>query len=76
MSKIFGTRSDAPDVLGKPFASFSYGDASYELGGWPVLLAFASIIAYFLILGQTGGTIFQRLFGMKRVPFWRPTLHE
>jgi hypothetical protein len=61
----------APDVFGKPFASFNYGDTSYELGGWPVLLAFALVIAYFVILGQTGGTVFQRLFGMKRVTFWR-----
>ena len=63
VSKIFGNRSDAPDVFGKPFASFSFGDASYELGGLPVLLAFALIVAYFVILGQTGGTVFQRLFG-------------
>jgi uncharacterized RDD family membrane protein YckC len=24
------------------------------------------IVAYFVILGRTGGTVFQRLFGMKR----------
>jgi hypothetical protein len=76
VSKIFGNRSDAPDVFGKPFASFNFGDASYELGGWPVLLAFALIIAYFVILGQTGGTVFQRLFGMKRATFWQPNLHK
>jgi hypothetical protein len=74
--KIFGNRSDAPDVFGKPFASFNFGDASYELGGWPVLSAFALIIAYFVILGQTGGTVFQRLFGMKRATFWQPNLHK
>jgi len=71
VSKIFGNRSGGPDAFGKPFASFNYGDASYELGGWPVLLALALVIAYFVILGQTGGTVFQRLFGMKRVTFWR-----
>jgi hypothetical protein len=76
VSKLFGNRTDGPEVFGKPFASFSLGDASYELGGWPVLLAFALVIAYFVILGQTGGTVFQRLFGMKRVTFWQPTLHE
>jgi hypothetical protein len=76
VSEIFATPSGGPDTFGKPFASFNFGDATYELGGWPVLLAFALIIAYFVILGQTGGTVFQRLFGMKRVPFWQPTLHE
>jgi hypothetical protein len=57
VSKIFGNRFDAPDVVGKPFISFGDGDASYALGGWPVLLAFALVIAYFVILGQTGGTV-------------------
>jgi hypothetical protein len=71
VSKIFGHRYDAPDAPGKPWASFSYGDVSYALGGWPMLLAFALVIAYFVILGQTGGTVFQRLFGMKRVTLWR-----
>jgi hypothetical protein len=70
-SKIFGNRSDAAGVFGKPFASFSFDDASYKLGGWPLLLAVALVVAYFVILGQTGGTVFQRLFGMKRVTFWR-----
>jgi hypothetical protein len=76
VSKIFATQSDTPDRFGKPFASYTLGDATYELGGWPLLLAFALIIAYFVILGQTGGTVFQRLFGMKRAPFWQPTLQE
>jgi hypothetical protein len=29
------------------------------------------VIAYFVLLGRTGGTVFQRLFGMKRAK--RPT---
>ena len=71
VSEIFGNRSDTTHAVGKPFVSFGYGDASYALGGWPVLLASALIIVYFVILSQTGGTVFQRLFGMKRVSFWR-----
>jgi hypothetical protein len=71
VAKIFSNRFDTPDVVGKPFVSFGDGDASYALGRWPILLAFALIIVYFVILGQTGGTVFQRLFGMKRVTFWR-----
>ena len=31
-----------------------------------VSFCFALIIAYFVVLGRTGGTVFQRLFGLKR----------
>jgi hypothetical protein len=31
-----------------------------------MLLLLALIIAYFVLLGRAGGTVFQRLFGMKR----------
>jgi RDD family len=66
VTKIFGTRSDTPDVP-QPFIYIHTEDAPYYgLGGWPVLLAFALVIAYFVILGQTGGTVFQRLFSMRR----------
>jgi hypothetical protein len=67
VSKIFGQQSDRSDSFDKIFATYSDGDAFYALGGWPIVLAFALIMAYFVILGQTGGTVFQRLFGMKRV---------
>jgi hypothetical protein len=30
------------------------------------LLLLVLVIAYFVVLGRTGGTVFQRLFGMKR----------
>ena len=36
------------------------------LGTVPSLLLLALIIAYFVLLGRAGGTVFQRLFGMKR----------
>jgi hypothetical protein len=63
VSKIFGNLS------GDSFAVVSFGmnGADFKLGGWSVVLAFALIAAYFVILGRTGGTVFQRLFGMKRV---------
>jgi hypothetical protein len=32
----------------------------------PLLLLLVLIIAYFILFGRTGGTVFQRLFGMKR----------
>jgi hypothetical protein len=38
----------------------------FSLGPWPSLLLVAMIVAYFVALGRTGGTIFQRLFAMKR----------
>jgi hypothetical protein len=76
VSKIFATPMDARDGFGKPVISFNFGDATYALGEWPILLAFALIIACFVVLGQTGGTVFQRLFGMKRVTFWRQLLRD
>jgi hypothetical protein len=36
------------------------------LTGWPWWLLVALVIAYFVVLGRTGGTVFQRLFGMTR----------
>jgi len=38
----------------------------FSLGPWPSLLLVAMVVVYFVALGRTGGTIFQRLFGMKR----------
>jgi hypothetical protein len=38
----------------------------YGLTGWPFWLLVALIIGYFIVLGRTGGTVFQRAFGMKR----------
>jgi hypothetical protein len=70
-SKIFGNPPDLPAVFGEPSAYFSFGDASFKVGGASALLALGLVIAYFVILGQTGGTVFQRLFGMKRVTFLR-----
>jgi RDD family len=49
--------------LGRPASPPGIG---FHLGLAPTLLVNALIIAYFVVLGRTGGTIFQRLFGMKR----------
>jgi hypothetical protein len=43
----------------------------FGLGPTPSLLLLVLIIAYFILFGRTGGTVFQRLFGMKRAK--RPT---
>jgi hypothetical protein len=37
-----------------------------NLSGWPFWLLVALVIGYFIVLGRTGGTVFQRAFGMKR----------
>ncbi|MEZ5849155.1 MAG: RDD family protein [Hyphomicrobiaceae bacterium] len=39
---------------------------SFKLEGLPALALFVLVIAYFAGLGRTGGTLFQRLFGMRR----------
>ena len=38
----------------------------YELNGWGLLALVVLIAAYFVVLGRTGGTVFQRVLGMKR----------
>lgn len=38
----------------------------WGLSGLPLLLLFVLVVAYFVVLGRTGGTVFQRLLGMKR----------
>jgi hypothetical protein len=60
VSKVFGVKSEVPDINGELVTTF-------ELGKAPALLVIALVIVYFVILGQTGGTLFQRLFGMERV---------
>ncbi len=63
LSKLPGNQSPHPP-------SFGPGTTTVELvgiSGWPALLLLVLVIAYFVVLGRTGGTIFQRLFGMRRV---------
>jgi len=63
LSKLSGNQSPHPP-------SFGPGTTTVELvgiTGWPALLLLVLVIAYFVVLGRTGGTIFQRLFGMRRV---------
>ena len=53
-----------------PHALPKFGNATtvefFNLSGWPALLVLVLIVAYFVVLGRTGGTVFQRVFGMKR----------
>ncbi len=36
----------------------------FELNGWPALVLFALVIAYFWGMKRLGGTLFKRLFGL------------
>jgi hypothetical protein len=63
LSKVFGNQSAATLVVTRTGTHTEF----FSLGIWLTLLMIALVIAYFVILGRTGGTIFQRLFGMKRI---------
>jgi hypothetical protein len=62
LGKIFPAGPHAPPNI--PGATST--SELFSLSGWPALLLIALIVAYFVVLGRTGGTVFQRLFGMKR----------
>jgi hypothetical protein len=74
----------ATSVLGVPIY-FALGDAPrtitnsagavtvWGLSTGPALLLLFLIVAYFVVLARAGGTVFQRLFGMKRAK--RPIQH-
>ena len=55
-----------PDNDAQVRASNPGVNQAFALGPWASLTLLALIIAYFVALGRTGGTVFQRLFGMKR----------
>ncbi len=40
-------------------------DSGFELNGTPALVAFALIIAYFILMPRFGGTIWQRILKTK-----------
>ncbi|MEC9368524.1 MAG: hypothetical protein VX871_07505 [Pseudomonadota bacterium] len=42
-------------------------DTGFKLDGWPALLLFAVIIAYFVIGSKTGGTLWQRILKTRSV---------
>jgi p-aminobenzoyl-glutamate transporter AbgT len=60
-SKIFGSQP-GPHVVIPGATTTEIGG----LGGMPLLFTVIAIVAYFILLGRAGGTIFQRLFQMKR----------
>jgi hypothetical protein len=63
-NKIFGGQPGPPPTIP--------GAATHEffsLSGWPFLFTVIAIVAYFILLGRTGGTVFQRLFQMKRAVY-------
>lgn len=62
ISRFFPSPAHAPTILPNGAATHEM----FSLGTWQILLLAVLIIAYFVVLGRTGGTMFQRLFGMKR----------
>jgi len=46
--------------------------AGFVLGPGPSLLLLIMIVTYFVVLGRAGGTVFQRLFGMRRAARGEP----
>jgi len=60
LAKLPGNHPPAPVIPGATTTQV------VAIGGWPALALIIVIIAYFVILGRTGGTVFQRVFGMKR----------
>jgi hypothetical protein len=57
--ELSGTSETIQSPTGATFHSWNMGNLSSA-----VLIVL--VIAYFVVLGRTGGTVFQRLFGMKR----------
>lgn len=63
--KTFGNSTEVL-VFGEPELSFVLNGMDFRVGGISALLAAVLMIAYFVILNRTGGTVFQRMFGMRR----------
>ena len=65
LAYLLGTYSSVSNASSTyPYAtSYSF---NVNLSGLPAILFLTLLVAYFVVLGRTGGTLFQRLFGMKR----------
>ena len=59
-TKIFGPSKPLIPVSQNPNTS------AIGLSGWALVVTVLLTVAYFVVLGRTGGTVFQRLFKMKR----------
>jgi RDD family len=65
LSLIFGNAPQTPVVLPSS-AGLVTTHQLFGLSGWPTLILIGLTIVYFIVLGRSGGTIFQRLFRMRR----------
>jgi RDD family len=66
IAKLIGSRpASTPSSTGTT-ASLSFNTPFWTIEGWPALVLLALVVAYFVVLSRTGGTVFQRVFGMKR----------
>jgi hypothetical protein len=61
LSKVFGNQ---------PHQQVNISGATttevFAVSGWSAMLLLVLIVIYFVVGGRTGGTVFQRLFRMKR----------
>ena len=69
--KVFAAILDFLFVMGIAgyaigYATCNVTDEGFDLKGWPALLLFAIIILYFIVFSRLlGGTVFQRLLGVR-----------
>jgi hypothetical protein len=61
LNEIFGHQPHPPVINANVATTEMFG-----LDGWPALICIVLVVLYFVALGRSGGTVFQRLFGMKR----------
>lgn len=62
-------------ALGYLLTALGFGtwmQGGFVLGPWPSLVLVGIIVMYFTVLGRTGGTVFQRLFRMRRAAAGEP----
>jgi RDD family len=65
LNLFFGATSDVPVVVSNAAGTIARRHV-FSLSGWAALALVGLTIAYFVVLGRSGGTVFQRLFGMRR----------
>ncbi len=65
IARVF--KQNAPAFIAGPVNGLVLKSGLFRLEGWAALILVAAIIGYLIFLGRNGGTVFQRLLGMKRV---------
>jgi hypothetical protein len=66
LNLFFGDAPHRPVVISNAAGAITHTQI-VSLSGWPTLALVGLTIAYFVLLGRSGGTVFQRMFRMRRV---------